>query len=213
MNCFVSFEGGEGVGKSTLIKEVRSMLCRFNVPVITTREPGGTDFGEEVRNSLKHDAIDGVEELMLVLAARRHHIRKIITPNISEGNWVLCDRFCDSTYVYQGLNGVQEGTIRHFEKIADTKLLPDITFLLDINPVIAKNRMSRRKNYDKFDNKPMDFHFAIRSGFLQRAKRFTDRIHVIKANVSRSVIIDQVADIFDKYLNNLENKQKGIIEV
>tara|TARA_R110002095_G_scaffold92407_3_gene80739 strand:- start:107 stop:775 length:669 start_codon:yes stop_codon:yes gene_type:complete len=182
---FITFEGGEGAGKSTQLKRLSTYFSEKNLPHLVTREPGGTALAEKIRTLLvtgKADAMDPLTEYLLFSAARRDHIEKVIKPSLSQGSWVLCDRFYDSSYVYQGLSPKKEQALdlsfmdRVYKEIAGPDFAPDLTFVFDIDPKIGLERVEKRSTSsddrkmaqeDRFESKGLDFHNRIRQGFLK----------------------------------------------
>ncbi|MTI10047.1 dTMP kinase [Curvivirga aplysinae] len=192
---FISFEGGEGSGKSTQIKKIAAMIERNGIQVILSREPGGSKGGEEIRELLvTGDAgrWDGVTELLLLYAARNDHVEKIIKPAIAEGKWVLCDRFADSTMAYQGY-GHELGRERieqvHIASLGDFN--PDLTIIIDIPVEVGlKRALARRDGEDRYENMDISFHQRMRDGYLDIANHAPDRVKVIDGNGE----IDEVSE-------------------
>ncbi len=182
---FVTFEGGEGAGKSTQIKRLSTYLSELSVPHLVTREPGGTALAEKIRTLLvtgKADTMDPLTEYLLFSAARRDHLEKVIKPALTQGSWVLCDRFYDSSYVYQGLSPKKDKALdlsfmdSVYKEIAGADFEPDLTFVFDIDPKIGLTRVKKRcttstdkkiEQEDRFESKGLDFHNRIRQGFLK----------------------------------------------
>ncbi len=186
---FITIEGGEGVGKSTLITSLKTWLESQGIKVYLTREPGGTPFGEQVRALLLHyqaEVIDHRAELLLFLASRIQHIETVIRPALERGQWVLCDRFMDSTLVYQGqVRGLGIGYIEQvWKSIYDKQsLVPDLTLLLDCPVSKAFERIgSRIEENNRFEAEGLKFHEDVRSAFLALAKAHQKRIHVLNAD-------------------------------
>ena len=183
---FITFEGGEGCGKSTQIAALKTRLEAMGKTVVQTREPGGTALGESVRNLLQYDdAGQGMSpeaELLLFAASRAQHVRELIAPAIAEGQIVLCDRFLDSTTVYQGvaraIDSKKVDTINQFA-IGDTK--PDLTILIDLPPEIGLARVHARSNgqLDRMENEAIEFFQAVRQGYLDLAKSEPKRFLVL----------------------------------
>ena len=166
---FISFEGGEGSGKSTQIKLLAKKLSKKRKDIIT-REPGGTKDAEKIRNLIvkdKNQNWSGAVETMLLFAARKDHIDKVIIPNLKKGYWVLCDRYIDSTMAYQGYGKkVDLKLINSLNKILINNLVPSVTFLLDIDPQTGLTRSKRKGNNDlRYENMHISFHRKVRSSF------------------------------------------------
>ena len=182
---FITLEGGEGVGKSTNLKFIEGCLKRRGKQVLVTREPGGTPLGESIR-SLLLDSGGGPllyeSELLLLFAARAEHIDKVIRPALAQGIWVLCDRFTDATYAYQGGGrGLDAERIEYLEEWIQRELRPDLTFLFDAEVEIGMARARERGEPDRFEREDLEFFDKIRLAYLRLAHRFQHRIRVIDA--------------------------------
>lgn len=186
---FISFEGSEGCGKSTQIERIAAKLESLGYPVKTTREPGGTAAGEEIRHLLKFSpagrALTPEAELLLFTASRAQLVREIIAPALHAGTCVLADRFLDSTAVYQGvarrLDPGIVATINHFA-VGDCR--PDLTFVLDLDPETARRRLLRRprpvgEEHDRMEQQAAEFFLAVREGYLALARREPERVRLI----------------------------------
>ena len=192
---FISFEGGEGSGKSTQIKLLAKKLSKYG-DVITTREPGGTIEAEIIRNLLvrgKKNKWSGVVETLLLYAARKDHIDKVIVPNLNKNKWVLCDRFKESTIVYQGYGkNVDINLIKKLDKLITNNLTPSLTFILDIDPKIGLKRSIRKANTEtRYEKMSLSFHNKIRKAFKKIANTNKRNFKLINANQD----IDLVKDI------------------
>jgi len=198
----ISVEGIEGVGKSTLLPLMAETLRQSGVKVIETREPGGTVIGEQIRDVLLHQkeaAIAPVTELTLMFAARAQHLEEVIKPALQAGHWVLCDRFTDSTYAYQG-GGRQLPTslIEKIEHAVIESFQPDHTVLLDLDVIEGLNRAAQTGAKDRFESESIAFFNRVRAAYLSRASQF-DRMTVMSAapplmEVSKAVVA-WIADI------------------
>jgi len=178
---FITFEGGEGCGKSTQSKMLYEYLLAKNIPVDLTREIGGTEAGEEMRNILVHQDLLPMSELLQVMAARYEHIHKRIIPLLEKGITVICDRFIDSTACYQGqYTGID--LVYNIHKSFMSNLLPDITFLIEVKPETAIKRAFLRGDNNKFEQKNLIFHQKIYDGFKIIATKFPDRIMLLPAD-------------------------------
>lgn len=179
---FITFEGGEGCGKSTQSKMLYEHLNAKIVKVLLTREVGGTLEAERIRDILLHSQLLSMTEVMLVMAARFEHINKLIIPALKQGTWVICDRFVDSTAAYQGKNsdiGIDKIFAMHREIIGG--LLPDLTFFIDLPPKVALERAKNRGDNNKFENKELEFHESVHKGFVEISKKFKERVIKVKA--------------------------------
>lgn len=168
---FISFEGGEGSGKSTQLRRLAARLSAQDVTVITTREPGGTPGAEDIRSLLvegEPGRWDGRVEALLVNAARADHVARLIRPALVEGKWVLCDRYVHSTLAYQGAaRGLDEAELRRLHAFATGDLWPDLTIVLDVDPALGLARAAGRAGDEaRFEGEPPAFHKAVRERFL-----------------------------------------------
>ena len=202
---FISFEGGEGSGKSTQIKLLAKRLAKYG-NVITTREPGGTIEAEIIRNLLvkgKKNKWSGVVETLLLYAARKDHIDKIINPSLKKNKWVLCDRFKESTLVYQGYGkNVDIDLIKKLDKIITNNLTPGLTFILDIDPIIGLKRSKRKSNTEtRYENMSLGFHNKIRKAFRTIAKSNKKKFILINANQDINLIQDIIWNEVLKRIN------------
>jgi dTMP kinase len=187
---FITFEGGEGTGKSTQLTLVDEWLRTLGHGTVVTREPGGTPLAEAVRALLLDPELDldGLSEIFLLEAARRDHVERVIRPALAEGAVVLCDRFTDSSLVYQGLvRRLGWDEVAGLNTLATGGLDPDLTLVLDMDPEAALVRAHERNSKgsareSRLDDEPAEFHRRIREGFLKLAEREPDRVRVIDAN-------------------------------
>ena len=199
---FISFEGGEGSGKSTQIKLLAKKLSKKRKGIIT-REPGGTKEAEKIRNLIvkdKNQKWSGAVETMLLFAARKDHIDKVIMPNLKKGYWVLCDRYIDSTMAYQGYGKkVDFKLINSLNTILIKNLVPSVTFLLDIDPKKGLARSKRKSNNElRYENMHISFHRKVRSSFLKIAKINKSRIKIIDAGQDKNKVSENIWKILGK---------------
>lgn len=181
---FITFEGIDGAGKTTHLAWLADLLRKKGFAVTVTREPGGTPLGERLRELLLDRAqrLDAVTEMLLMFAARREHLRSVIVPAIKEGRWVLCDRFTDATFAYQGGgSGVPWADIAALEHLVQGELQPDMTVLFDVSPSIGRQRSAGARAPDRFEQEQETFHGRVREAYLRRAREHPARIHVIDA--------------------------------
>ncbi len=202
---FITFEGGEGVGKSTQVKRLLVHLNRIDIEAVRTREPGGTPKAEAVRAFLlqgrSEDWGPGAEAVLFA-AARLDHVNQLIAPSLDSGKWVISDRFHDSTRAYQGLTGgVDDKLIRGLEELALNGHQPDLTFILDMDPDIAFDRVSSRQlehtlthTGDRFEKEDLEWHRRLRQGFLAIAAANPDRCVVLSANQSEDALEQEIWD-------------------
>jgi dTMP kinase len=201
---FITLEGAEGVGKTTNMEYIKSLLDKTGIDCIETREPGGTPLGEALRRTLLGEEFSGMAddtELMLMFAARAEHVAKIICPALKKGKWVLCDRFTDSTFAYQG-----GGRRLNMERIAGLEqwvlgeLKPDLTLLLDAPVEVGRERAGKRSAPDRFEQERDAFFNRVRETYLQRAKNDPERIKIIDAAGDLASVKCQVKNILAGYL-------------
>ena len=198
---FITFEGSEGTGKTTQIQRLTSTLEGLGRNVTVSREPGGTALGEEIRHLLKH-AASGENmvprtELLLFAASRAQHVDELILPNLKAGNVVICDRFHDSTTVYQGIARAIDGAIvESINQIAIASTLPDITILIDLDPEEGFRRILTRNTEppDRMEQENLDFYKAVRQGYLDLADNNKDRFLVIDGHQSIDAVEQAIWD-------------------
>ncbi len=182
---FVTFEGGEGAGKTTLVKQLTLLLQQRGLPVLSTRAPGGTEVGKLIRELLLHSknyAITERCELYLFLADRAQHVKEVIRPALEKGMIVLCDRFNDSTIAYQGhARSLTEEKVAAECDFACEGLKPGCTFYLDISPSLGMQRVKKSGVRDRIEGESMEFHEEIRAAFLRIARREPERVFVLDA--------------------------------
>ena len=195
---FITFEGGEGVGKTTQINLLKIFFEEQNLEVITTREPGGTEEGENIRKFLvsgKANSWDSYSEALIFNAIRREHINKVIKPAIENGKIVLCDRFIDSTIVYQGIAGnVNQSNLLQLHKEYCYDLYPSVTFFLNLNPLIGLERANQRlnQNDNRFESLGINYHKMVYDGFVNLQKKYPKRIINVEAGLNKSLISKKI---------------------
>ena len=204
--CFVTFEGIDGCGKSTQAKSLARRLSRDNFPVVETREPGGTAIAENIRSILIDPAYGEMVnecELLLYLAARAQHVRERIIPAVEKKNIVICDRFQDATFAYQGFGRTLSlAVLRSLNSFATGGCTPDITFIIDLPVEVASARMSAmKKKQDRLEACGSEFFGRIRNGYRELAVAEPSRIRVIDGTASPESIADQVYSTFISRLN------------
>lgn len=200
---FITIEGIEGVGKTTNIEFIKSWLTQQNIEFITTREPGGTELGEQLRELLLHGGdVCSSAELLMMFASRAQHLEQVIKPAIAQNKWVICDRFTDSTYAYQGGGRqMQTPVIAQLEQLVHGDFQPDLTLLLDAPVEIGRARAAKRGAADRIEAEDLSFFNRVRDMFLARAKQAA-RFSVIDATQSLQSV---QADIQTR-LNNLKTE-------
>lgn len=205
---FVTFEGGEGSGKSTAIKTVSKALSEQGVDYILTREPGGTPISEEIRNVIlnkKNTAMDPRTEALLYAASRRQHVVEKILPAMAKGQLVLCDRYLDSSLAYQGgARGLGIDNVLNVNMYATEGLMPKLTILFDIDPELGLRRINSNagREVNRLDLERLEFHKTVRKGFQELVSRFPERFLVIDASKSQ----EEVARIALEAILRLMNK-------
>ena len=207
---FISFEGVDGCGKSTQIKELRRRLRSLGDKIVLTREPGGTLLGEDIRRILQRTSdtpkIGERAELLLFTASRAQLVEETLEPSLKEGRHIIADRFLDSTTIYQGVaRGLDPATVTQINRFAVGKCLPDVTFLMDIAPGDSRSRLEARAGepLDRFEKLPDSFFNDVREGYLKLAKAEPKRFVVIDAMQKISVISDQIWEIISKRYDGL----------
>ena len=199
---FISIEGGEGVGKSTNADLIQSVLESRGCEVVVTREPGGTALGEALRSLLLSADIESpvaMAELLIIFAARAQHLTTVIEPALAAGKWVLCDRFTDATYAYQGWGrNIDQRAIASLEQLVQGARRPDLTVLLDMDPSLGLSRAKERAELDRFEQEELTFFNRVREGYLARAKEEPARWLIIDA----SKTLDEVTTVIGQALND-----------
>jgi dTMP kinase len=199
---FITFEGAEGSGKSTQSKLIHDYLVQKGKKVLFIREPGGVKISEAIRNILldvNNKEMNKECETLLYMAARAQLVEEVIAPALKAGTIVLCDRFLDSTIVYQGYgNGVKIDFIKKIGKFATQNISPNLTFLFDIETEQGLSRKGAIK--DRIEQRPIDYHRRVRQGYLALAKQEPQRIKVVKVNRSREEIFEQIVPMVNKVL-------------
>ena len=203
---FITFEGGEGSGKTTLIQKLASALQSKGYEVIATRAPGATPLGKKIRELLLSPdlgiTIDRRAELLLYLADRVQLIEEIIAPALNEAKVVLCDRFNDSSVAYQGVArnlGLEE--VKDLCDVACEGLNPDITFFLDIDPTIGMSRLTEAP--DRLEKEKIEFHQKVREGFQTIAQQEPERVHMIDATLSKQEVFTEAMKVIEKKLHEI----------
>ena len=201
---FITLEGGEGVGKTTNIAFIQSLLEANNIPILLTREPGGTALAEKLRELLldkEQEAIAEQAELLMMFAARAQHIKHVIKPALEQGSWVLCDRFTDATYAYQGGGrGMELSSIRWLENFVQGDLRPDLTLLLDAPIQIGMNRAGQRGTLDRFESEKIAFFEQVRQAYLSIAEQQAERVKIIDASASLENVQTQIKQIITPFI-------------
>lgn len=195
---FISFEGGEGSGKSTQTQIICDMLRSDNLEFINTREPGGTKISEKIRELVldaKNEKMSLETEILLFAASRAQLINEVILPTLNSGKTVICDRYLDSSLVYQGMTcGDNLDIVKCANKYAMDNCMPDITLYFDIDPKLAFERKNGADKNDRMEMKGMEFHQKVRQGFLRLANMYPERIKIIDASKTREEVTAQILE-------------------
>ena len=204
---FITVEGTEGVGKTTNINFIKSWLRQKEVKFVATREPGGTPLAEEIRDLLlkpRDELVVSSAELLLMFAGRAQHLNKVILPALQADTWVLCDRFTDATYAYQGFGRqMSSELIVQLENIVQGDIRPDLTLLLDIPVEIGLERANDRGDPDRFEQEQQDFFNRVRAGYLSLANENSDRYVVIDASQELQGVQTDIALALDTFYKSL----------
>ena len=205
-NLFITFEGPEGAGKTSVLKAIVERLQNENIECLSTREPGGIEIAEKIREIIldpAHTAMDAHTEALLYAAARSQHFYEKVEPALREGKHVLCDRFIDSSLVYQGIGrGLGIENVRSINEFAIGTRMPDKTILFDLEPAIGLARIeaSRQDEINRLDTESLAFHESVRKGYLELAKKEDGRIIIVDANRSLKEVVDDVWTIVKRLI-------------
>ena len=195
---FISVEGAEGVGKTTSLAYIHELLDDSAISYTSTREPGGTQLGEKIRDILldkKNTQMTDMTELLLMFAARAQHVEEVIKPALNQGSWVICDRFTDSSFAYQGAaRGIAAKAIDLINEASLDSFSPDLTVLLDVDVKVGMQRAGSRGELDRFEKEDLIFFEKVRQGFLARAK-VHERFNIIDASKSITDVNSQLSDV------------------
>ena len=201
---FITIEGGEGAGKSTAQAYLAERLAERGIAVLQTREPGGTPLAEAIRQTLlSTDGEHPVEmaELLLVFAARAQHLAKVIEPALEAGQWVICDRFTDATYAYQGAaRGLSADLIAQLETLVQGERRPDTVVVMDLSPEVGMTRAKQRGELDRFEREKPAFYSQVRNAYLARAQADPDRYQVIDAEQSLESVRQALSKLVEGWL-------------
>ncbi len=204
LGLFLTFEGGEGTGKTTQIANLAKAFEAKGRKVLVTREPGGGQIANRIRSLLLDPKMKGIvplAELFLYEASRAQHVEELILPALANGQVVICDRFADSSIVYQGAaRGMDRKLVRSLNRVATGGLEPDLTFILDLDPRIGLARVGARGILDRMEREALAFHKAVRAGYLRLAKEEKKRFRIIDASRSRDEIHERILEAVEDYL-------------
>lgn len=200
---FITLEGIEGVGKTTNREYIQSLLEQTGKSCLVTREPGGTPLGEALREMLlehRHDGMSSDAELLMMFAARAEHLHKVILPALEAGNNVLCDRFTEATYAYQGGGrGINDKKISELENWVQGELRPDLTIILDAPVETGRERAGRRSAPDRIEKEQNDFFERVRQTYLELANHYPHRVAVVDASVAIEKVQDQIYHVMTEH--------------
>ncbi len=204
MSVFITLEGTEGVGKSTALAYIQNYLAQHQVPLVVTREPGGTPLAEKIRHLLlakDAEPMSNMTELLLVFAARAQHLAQVIKPALAAGQWVLCDRFTDATYAYQGGGrGLSINNINQLEVLVQQELRPTLTLWLDAPVELGLSRAAARQQLDRFEEEKAVFFDKVRAVYQQRAEAEPKRYRRIDASLSIDEVQKQIHHVLARFL-------------
>lgn len=206
---FITLEGGEGAGKTTCLKHIEKRIKEAGIDLCVTREPGGTRTGEKIREILldrgNFDILDETE-LLLMFAARAQHLNELIRPTLATDTWVLCDRFTDATYAYQGGGrGINSERIAELERWVQQGLKPDLTLLLDLPVEVGLERAGQRSTPDRFESENIAFMERMRSSYLEIARREPERVKIIDSSQILENVLSQIDFVLNEILSETES--------
>jgi dTMP kinase len=203
---FITLEGGEGVGKSTNLSFITGWLAERGIPFVQTREPGGTPLAEELRQLLlcnREEAVDPTAELLMIFAARAQHLAQVIRPALERGDWVVCDRFTDATYAYQGGGRQLDcALIAQLEQTVQGDLRPDTTILLDLDPRTGLARAASTGAADRFEREQLEFFQRVREAYRQRAEAAPERYGIVDASLPLEQVQRQLRALLEQLLDS-----------
>lgn len=205
---FITIEGIEGAGKSTCAEVLSEYLARRDIPFVRTREPGGTALGEDIRDLLLNHRYAGMSEtaeLLLMFAARAEHLRAKIEPSLRDGTWVLCDRFTDATYAYQGGGrGLDKNMIVTLETLVQGWLKPDLTLLLDLPVGLGLTRAGKRSALDRFEREAKPFFERVRTTYLEIANADPNRVKRVDSSLSLENVTQAIIMYLENFIRNVD---------
>jgi dTMP kinase len=201
---FITVEGGEGVGKTTNLETLKQWMQAQGIPYVLTREPGGTPLAEDIRHLLldkREESVSATAELLLIFAARAQHLQQVIEPALSAGQWVLCDRFTDATYAYQGGGrGMPPAGIAQLETLVQGELRPDLTLLFDAPVEVGMARAGKRGELDRFELEQAAFFEQVRQSYLVRARAEPGRFRMVDTDRPLDEIARELKSVMNLFL-------------
>ncbi len=202
---FITIEGNDGSGKSTIINGIKAEFARRKLDVLFSREPGGSTIAEKIREIIldpNNDKMDDRTEALLYAASRRQHLVETIIPALEEGKIVICDRYIDSSLAYQGYaRGIGIDEVYHMNMFATSGLLPDLTIYLLVKPEVGLSRKSKQKELDRLEKENNSFHHQVYDGYLELIPKFKDRVKVVNGEGSIESVTAEVLKVIDDYIN------------
>ena len=206
MGYFITLEGGEGAGKSTAIKFLAQYLRDNKIDFVLTREPGGTEIAEKIRKIIldhHQETMHPDTELLLYFAGRAQHLNQVIIPTLKNKQWVICDRFTDASFAYQGAGrGLSQEKIAILEKFVQGDLRPDYTLLFDIPVNLGFDRIKSNRSLDRLEIENEMFYERVRKCYLDRAQKEPERFYIVDASKTPEEVIAQVKNFLEKIINN-----------
>lgn len=206
---FITIEGIEGAGKTTCMQVVAELIAHHGIALVQTREPGGTPLGEELRDLLlshRHTGMCGDAELLLMFAARAEHLRHLIDPALAAGKWVLCDRFTDATYAYQGAGrGIPMERISTLEEWVQGDRRPDLTILMDLPVALGLERAGKRSDPDRFESEHLTFFERVRQGYLDIAACEPERVRVVDASQNLTAVQHAIRRLLEDFIRQADD--------
>ncbi|MGR8933172.1 MAG: dTMP kinase [Gammaproteobacteria bacterium] len=203
---FITLEGGEGGGKTTNLAFIKDFLENQRIPLLVTREPGGTPLAETLRQLLLEphgETWTGESELLLMFAARSQHLRHVILPALTAGKWVLCDRFTDATYAYQGGGRhMERNHIVWLENLVQGCFRPDLTLLFDVSVDVGMKRIAVRGKPDRFEAEHREFFHNVRRAYIEQAELHADRFRIVNADQPLAEVQKNILDVLRRFIEN-----------
>jgi dTMP kinase len=216
-SSFISIEGGEGAGKSTSIEYIKQKLEACGIECVVTREPGGTPMAEDIRQLLlqhRDETVDPYTELLLMFASRRQHVENVIRPALAAGKWVVCDRFTDASFAYQGFGrGLDQDFISSLKNWVHGDLNPNMTLLFDLDIEIGMERVGKRSHFDRIETEKTSFFERVRQGYLTQAKAEPQRYRIVDASQSITDVERQLDSILAPLLVSFSSSPEPSLSV
>ncbi len=206
MKAFITIEGNDGSGKSTVIDGLKRVFRERGVDAVFTREPGGSAIAEQIRGIIldpKNTEMDDKTEALLYAASRRQHLRETVLPALEQGKLVICDRFIDSSLAYQGYaRGIGIEEVYDMNMFATSGILPDLTLYILVSPEVGLSRKTHQKELDRLELETNNFHKTVYKGYLSLVSKFPDRVVLINGEESKEEVLSKTLEVIDKFLNN-----------